>query len=411
MRISTSTMYEAGVANMQQQSSRLMQLQQQIGASRRMLTPADDPSGSARVLEVTQSQGISQQYDSNIGTAKDSLSLEETVLASISNLLQRAKDVANSAGNGAYNQSDRISLAGQLRSQYQELMGLANSTDSSGQYLFAGYQSATRPFTQTSPSAVAWNGDEGQRLMQVGPTRQIEVSDSGDVLFRRVPAGNGSFTTQASSGNTGTGVIDTGNVLDSAKWNDAANNKDFTIQFSVSGGSTTYDIIDNTTLSSLLPGPRTYSAGSSIDLSEIGVFNFGAQVFISGAPADGDTFTIKKSGTQDVFKTIGDLATLLETSTDNTTLANGSAGLKLNLDNALNRVISVRSSVGSRLAELDGLKNGNDSLALQYSQSLSHLQDLDYAKASSDFAQQQMTLQAAQQSFVKVAGLSLFNYL
>ena len=137
MRISTSTMYEAGVANMQQQSSRLMQLQQQIGASRRMLTPADDPSGSARVLEVTQSQGISQQYDSNIGTAKDSLSLEETVLASISNLLQRAKDVANSAGNGAYNQSDRISLAGQLRSQYQELMGLANSTDSSGQYLFA----------------------------------------------------------------------------------------------------------------------------------------------------------------------------------------------------------------------------------------------------------------------------------
>jgi flagellar hook-associated protein 3 FlgL len=67
--------------------------------------------------------------------------------------------------------------------------------------------------------------------------------------------------------------------------------------------------------------------------------------------------------------------------------------------------------VGSRLNELDNLKNGNDSLALQYSQSLSQLQDLDYAKAASDFAQQQVTLQAAQQTFVKVSGLSLFNYL
>jgi flagellar hook-associated protein 3 FlgL len=148
-------------------------------------------------------------------------------------------------------------------------------------------------------------------------------------------------------------------------------------------------------------------------LSQVGppAFDYGAQLSISGTPANGDSFTVKPSTSQDVFKTLADLATLLETATSSTALTNQLGGLQRNLDNALNNVLGVRSSVGSRMKELDGLKNGNESMALVYSQSLSSLQDLDYMKAASDFSQQQVNLQAAQQSFVKIAGLSLFNYL
>ena len=424
MRISTSTMYEQGVSSLQSQTSRLMQIQQQIGASRRILTPADDPSGSARVLEISQSQAISQQYDANIGAATDSLSFEEVVLTNITEVLQSARDLTNAAGNGSYSQSDRLTLANALRGQYQELLGLTNSTDSSGQYLFAGYQSATRPFSQVSTGNVTYNGDQGQRLMQVGPGRRIEVSDSGQSLFRTIPGGNGNFVTAAPNTNAGTGIIDTGNTLDAAKWNNVANSKDYTIKFAVVAGVTSYDIVDNKSVGplSLLTGlaaaaagpyPRPYTSGSAISFSQAGppTFDYGAELSISGAPANGDTFTVKPSTTQDVFKTMDALATLLETAASPTALNNGLVGLQRNLDNALNNVISTRSSVGSRLKELDDLKNGNDSLGLQYSQSLSRLQDLDYAKAASDFAQQQVTLQAAQQSFVKISGLSLFNYL
>jgi flagellar hook-associated protein 3 FlgL len=421
MRISTNTFYDVGIANLQLQNSRLVQVQQQIGAGRRILTPADDPSGSAQVLQVSQSQATNQQFADNMGAAGSTLSLEESVLASIADVLQSAKDAANSAGNGAYNASDRQNLASELRGQYQELLGLANSTDSNGQYLFAGYQSATRPFSQAAPGVVAYNGDQGQRLMQVGPTRQIEVSDSGEALFRRIPAGNGNFVTQTAGANTGTGVIDSGNTLDAMKWNDPANSRDFTIKFAVSAGATTYDIIDNVSGNSLLTGlapaaapyPRTYTSGSAIDLSQAGppAFDFGAQVTISGAPANGDSFTLAPSTSQDVFKTINDLATLLETGPSPTALTNGLTRLQRNLDNALSNVISARSTVGTRLKEIDGLKSANDSLGLLYSQNMSQLQDLDYAKAASELTQQQVNLQAAQQSFVKVAGLSLFNYI
>ena len=441
MRISTSTIFDLGVANLQEQSARLMRVQEQLGANRRILTPADDPSGSARVLELSQAQAINQQYDANIGAAGDSLAFEESILASVTDLLQSAKDAANAAGNGAYNASDRITLAHQLRGQYQQLVGLANSTDSGGQYLFAGYRSASAPFTQKAPGSVTYNGDQGQRLMQVGPTRQIAVSDSGDGVFGLIPSGNGSFVTQArqdnaataQKGNTGSALIDGGNVLDAAKWNSAGNNKNYTIKFAVSAAVppvTSYDIVEivngvsgNSLLTGTPPGPapypRTYTSGSAIALSQTGQagppqlpgFDYGAELTISGAPADGDSFTVAPSKSEDVFKTISDLAGLLESGTGSTALTNELNRLQRNLDNAFNNALAVRSEVGTRMKELDGLKNGNDSLALQYSQSLSRVQDLDYAKAASEFTQQQVTLQAAQQSFVKVAGLSLFNYL
>jgi flagellar hook-associated protein 3 FlgL len=92
-------------------------------------------------------------------------------------------------------------------------------------------------------------------------------------------------------------------------------------------------------------------------------------------------------------------------------LTNGLATALGNLDNALNNISTVRASTGARLKELDTVKNAGDDRALQYSQTLSSLQDLDFAKAASELTQQQVNLEAAQKSFAKVAGLSLFNYL
>jgi flagellar hook-associated protein 3 FlgL len=61
--------------------------------------------------------------------------------------------------------------------------------------------------------------------------------------------------------------------------------------------------------------------------------------------------------------------------------------------------------------EVESLAGLNDELALQYQQTLSDLQDLDYAKAISDLTRKQTDLEAAQQSFIRISQLSLFNYL
>lgn len=421
MRISSNTIYELGIASMQQQTSALVHTQQQLASGRRMLSPADDPVAAARALDVSQSLAIERQYGANADRAADSLALEESTLASISRVLQDVRSLAVNAGNAVLNASDRASLALEIQGRYEELLGLANSRDGSGRYLFAGFQGSTRPFSETAPGAVTYNGDQGQRLIQVAATRQIGVGDSGAALFQRIPTGNGSFVAQAGAGNSGVAVIDAGSVLDPLKWNAAGNSMDFQLKFAVSAGATSYDIIDNASGLSLLTGlapgaapyPRAYAPGSAIALAQAGppAFDYGAQIDLSGAPADGDSFSIRASTSQDMFKTVSDLATLLRTSGAGAALTNGLSGALSNLDNALANVLDARTGAGTRLRELDSAKLASDDRSLLHSQTLSRLQDLDYAKAASELSQRQTNLEAAQKSFALVSGLSLFDYL
>jgi flagellar hook-associated protein 3 FlgL len=74
-------------------------------------------------------------------------------------------------------------------------------------------------------------------------------------------------------------------------------------------------------------------------------------------------------------------------------------------------VLTVRSSVGSRMDEIDALDTIGSNRDLTNAQTLSGLQDLDYASAITEYYQRQTALQGAQQSFMQVQGMNLFQYL
>jgi flagellar hook-associated protein 3 FlgL len=149
---------------------------------------------------------------------------------------------------------------------------------------------------------------------------------------------------------------------------------------------------------------------------------------VSGSLDDGDAFTIRQAlepgetpaiieeGAESVFDMLDDLIGLLETATTGTpagqqALTNGLALASANFNNALDHILTVRASVGSRLSEMESLDSAGENRDLQYAQTLSNLQDLDYVKAISDLTMQTTTLQAAQQSYVQLMRLSLFEYL
>jgi len=402
MRISTSTLFEQGVASISQQNSDLFRLQQQIASGRRVLTPSDDPIAAARAVEVSQSQAVNDQYLVNGQRAQGTLELQEAILSQATELLQDVRTIAVNAGNPALSDANRASLAVDVRSRFEQLLGLANSTDGNGQYLFSGYKGMTQPFVETAPGSVAYNGDQGRRLVQIGPNRQVNVSSPGAEVFQLIRNGNGTFVAAAEATNAGTGVVSAGVVLDPAAF--AASSGDFTITFT---SATSFDLTDNG------PPPVTtslpYTSGAAIDLP-------GAQISISGQPEAGDSFTVRASSTdQDIFSTIAALVSALETpatgAAGNARLTNDLNSALSNLDLALDKVLSVRAEYGATLREVESTRNVAEDLALQYSSRLSELQDLDYAKAISEFSLKQVSLEAAQQTFLRVQGLSLFNYL
>jgi flagellar hook-associated protein 3 FlgL len=419
-------MYELGIGTVQQQYSDLQKLQQQIGTGRRILAPSDDPIASARALEVSQSQSANAQFITNAKNATSTLSQQESVLGQVSDVIQNVRDLVVTAGNSNLTDAQRTTIANNVQGYYDQLIGLANSTDSNGQYLFSGYKGSTTPFTQ-SATGVNYNGDQGQRMVQISASRQVAVSSSGAEVFQLIKNGNGTFVTATASApvNSGTGVVSPGVVLDPAKWA-AAPNKDFTVKFNVTAGVTTYDVVDNVSGNSLLTGaaaaagpyPRTYTSGTAISLKSQGAepaFDYGAELTISGQPASGDSFTVKASKTnQDVFSTLQSLITALKApvvGTANTQLTNDLKTALSNLDHAQDAVLGARSRAGLTMNEVDAQSTTNSDMAVQYAATLSGLQDLDYNQALSDLSLKQAGLDAAQKSFLKVQGLSLFSYI
>jgi len=424
MRISTQMIYDLGSSSLSNLQSQLMKTQQQLSSQKRILTPADDPVAAATLINLSQSLSINGQLATNRQTAKGALQQEESVLQSVTGLLQNVKTLVVNAGNGTMEDEQRQYLASQLRGNISELLGLANSKDGNGQYMFSGFQTSSQPFFQT-PTGAQYTGNQGQQLLQVDASRSIALNDSGSAVFENNKTGNGIFVTAPASTNTGSGIIDTGAVSNMA----ATTGHNYALTFTVVPGpapgapaTSTYVVQD---MSSTPPGqyldpatntwlavppatPSTYVSGQAISFA-------GIQFSISGDPANGDQFTVAPSQKQSIFKTLNDLLTTLtntgQGASGQANLTNGLAAANNNVDHALDNILNVRASVGTRLSELDTLDSSGSDMSIQYTDQTSKLQDLDLPKAISDFAAQQQALQAAQQSFAKISGMSLFDYL
>ena len=407
MRISTQNLYNTSTSQLNSLQSALARTQMQLSANRRILSPSDDPVASARALEVSQSLEMSNQFATNRNNAKSSLSHVEMSLNSASNLLLDMQQRTVQAGSGALLPSDREALATELEGRLEDLLGVANTTDGAGGYLFSGYKTTTQPFAHTL-QGVSYQGDQGVRQLQVGESRKMPLSASGSAVFEANPTGNGVFQTRATDGNEGTGVISTGSVVNRS----APGEGKYEVSFSVSGESSkvrTYSVTDiSTDPPTVVSADQPYKSGEQISFE-------GMAFDIKGEPADGDSFSVEPSTKQSVFTTVTDLIAALRAPVDGdagkAALTNRINSAMDNLKSAHDNMLTVQASVGAHMKELDYLDSAGDDLKIQHTTTLDDLQGLDMVKAISDFSQQQMTLQAAQMTFKTMSGLSLFNVI
>jgi flagellar hook-associated protein 3 FlgL len=412
MRISTSQIYNTGVSQLSTLQSNLLKTQQQLSTGRRVLTPADDPVASARALEVTQSQEVNTQFATNRRNADGSLSQVDLTLSSVSDLLDDVKDTILYAGNPALSATNREALAVDLEGRLQDLLGLANTADATGGYLFSGFKTNTQPFSQTATGATYY-GDQGVRELRVGSGRQLPISASGSAIFESNVTGNGTFLTEADPGNVtrgGTGIISPGSVIDAS----LLTGHDYQVDFSmVDPGDGTpfvlsYAVTDSTTGTVLTAPPLPFKAGEPIAFD-------GVQFDIKGTPKDGDIFTVTPSENQSMFTTIRDVITALRSGPvapeGAAALTNALSVANQNITNAQDNVLAVRAKVGANMKELSYLDSSGLDLNIQYETEIARLIEIDPYEAISRFTQQQSSLDAAQKSFKAASSLSLFNYI
>ena len=397
MRVSTSGAYTSGLSAMQRLQAALDQTQRQISSGRRILTPSDDPIAASRAIEIRESIGRLEQFDRNANMASNRLAQEEAALGSVNNVLQRVRELALQANNATQTNESRRLIAVEMRQSLDQLVQIANQKDGNGSYLFSGNLESTTPVTRMG-GTFAYNGDQGQRFIQIGEGRQVADGDSGAAVFFNIRNGNGSFSTAPASGNSGTAILGPGSVTDPSAWDQGQ----YTLRF-----------IDPANFEVLDSSATVVSTGSFQDGDTV-AFR-GIEFSLNGQPGAGDEFTISPSRQQDVFSMIDQLATSLETgATDFASQAAVNnvinAGLQ-NIDQAIGSVLDVRIQVGSRLTAIENQVDSNGAFKLNYRETLANIEDLDYAEALSRLSLEVTTLEAAQQSFIRTQSLSLFNYL
>lgn len=299
MRISTSQIFRQSVDAMLEKQRELSKTELQVASGKRILNPSDDPSASVRILDLQEAQQRLVQYQRNADVAVAKLDQEETALQSMEDLLQRVRELAVQGNNDPVGSEGRGAIATEIRQHIESFLQLANSRDANGEYIFAGFQSQTRPFDHDGTGNFSYSGDDGQRMVKIGDSREVAIGDPGSIFNEFAAAGGG--------------TTNVGEVL--------------------------YTVATN------------YEAG------------------------------------------------------------NADPNVLSDIDTALTGLLSTRAKVGARMNAIDDQKNANDAFELAVTKVRSSLEDLDYAEAISRFNQELTALQASQQSFIKIQGLSLFNYL
>jgi flagellar hook-associated protein 3 FlgL len=398
MRISTAGIHHAALTALLSQQSVLSQTQGQIASGKRVQTPADDPVAAVHIMELQRALSESDQFDRNADMAKGRLTLEEQALADANTLMQRVHELTVQGNNASVDPASRKMLATEVRSRLKELVDIANRRDANGEYLFSGFATLTQPFAQTG-STVSYFGDQGARALQIGQDQRVVDGHSGTDAFMTVAEGNGTFVTNATAGNAGNGVIAGGTMANPAQWVQG----DYSLRFTSATGD--YEIVDS---AAAVVATGTYTENSTIS------FN-GANINLTGMPAQNDSFAISRSRSQDMFTTLSNLAATLDSSTattaDRAKFNSDMATILQQLDQAGDHLLGVRAEVGTRLSSIDNAQEALADRKVELETTTSQLRDLDYAEAVSRMNQQLVGLQAAQASYSKISQLSLFDYL
>lgn len=405
MRISTPFIQSREISTIITQQRNLMETQNQLASGKRILSPSDDPVATSESLTLKQAIATVEQYQANATAAENRLNLEESILGQATEVMQRVRELTVQGMNATQTDESRKGIAIEVRQRLEDLLALANSTDGNGEYLFAGSQVQTKPFVPNAAGGFSYLGDESHRFLQISTERRIADSDTGAAVFQRIRNGNGVYVAKADPANTGTGIIlpsgDSGSYVPSLP-------NGYTIQFTqaLPTDPLTYEVLDSG--GAVVNGPNTYTDGDAIDVG-------GTVVTISGTPTDGDNFSVRASNNQDMFQTVKNIADALEASingqTDQARFLNSINDSLQSLDQGIQKMGSVRASVGARLNAIESQGYINEDQIMQSTGILSSIEDLDYAEAISRLNLQLTGLQAAQQSYTKVQGLSLFNYL
>jgi flagellar hook-associated protein 3 FlgL len=397
MRITSANAFDTSVDNLQQRQQDLREAQDRLTSGKRVSRASDDPAAAARAERALAASSRSVADQRGLEASRNAMQQAEGALGSATEALQQVRELLVGAGNGSYSDAERNNLGARIRGLRDQLLSIANRSDGAGGFLFGGQGSAQPPFTD-GPGGVAFRGASGQ--MQVAAGSPLPMSFDGAAGWLNSRSGNGVFVTSPAAGNGPGAWVDGGRVVDPS----ALTGANYSVDFSVAAGSTTYSVLKNGVPTAAVNLP--FVAGQAIEFD-------GMALTVSGAPSNGDSFKAAPS-TPDLslFSALDSIATELQTGNRSSAQVTQTVqrGLR-DIDAVFGNIQLQRAQAGESLNRIDTVESRLADLKLGAQTERSNAEDLDVVQALSDFQNKQSGYDAALKTYSMVQRMSLFQYL
>jgi flagellar hook-associated protein 3 FlgL len=407
MRISTNQLYDRSIQAVLENQGDLSDIQQQLASGKKLLRPSDDPVGAAQVIRLTEEIDLINQYKKNSNLLTNSLEQEETVLSNINSAIDRARVLMIQSGNGIVSVDDRRAIAIEIEQIRDQVFDLMNSRNSTGEYIFAGYQSASPAFSYNASSSgnkYNFEGDAGINKIQISDTVQLQVNNSGQHVFENVLSRLKTDIT-SSIGATDVSL----NIKEQTAFDKFHNNNYDAVtpannEFQVTILSTTQAQITNVATGAVL---------DTVDFESGNTFLYkGLELGITGSVGDTVNFQLATPEKKNIAETLNDFVNVLKNrDISDGDFEKGIADGLIGVDNSQTRIANNISAIGGRVNVKDAILASNLDLEITNKSARSNIEEVDYAEAVSELSRQETALEAAQATFARVTGTSLFDFI
>jgi flagellar hook-associated protein 3 FlgL len=186
MQISTAFLFDRAATQMSNATSALSKSQAQIATGKQILSASDAPDQAAAIARLQATIGRQESYNKALDTLQGRLDLESTTLSSGSDVLVRIKELTVQVNNGTQGAVSRAAIATEIKGLRDQLLSLANTRDTNGNYIFSGSKVGTPAFQADAQGAVSYAGDQTRMNVAIGDQRAIPLNRPGSDAFVRV---------------------------------------------------------------------------------------------------------------------------------------------------------------------------------------------------------------------------------
>ena len=407
-RVATDSMYRNSVYYMQRRNLELEKVNEQYNTGKKYQSAADSPSNFASTMRLEHDIAMYEQYTTNSGYALDNLTLEETSLSTINEVLDRANVLLQSGVNGSYSGTELNSISQELKEIQKQIYDLINTKTATGESIFSGGLSDIDAYLLLDNGTYKCQADCSQRFVQASSSAKIAVSDSAKNFFEHVETAR-SISVEETGGLTFS-------YSDYQSFESFYNRNYHTDdlsknEYTLTNTGTEYVVQDYN-------GDIVARAAAGAKNFNFNGLNFNLENFnLDSIPENTPTpfFNLATATNDNVLNTIGKAIAAIDdyNNGDKTRseVNNILSQTQVSIRNTQLSVNTTMTSIGARQNTLDNIINANCEISDVKKEAKATISEVDLYEVTTDLTKTQTYLQMAMTSFNYVTGTSLFDYI